>query len=730
VSETASSLRSYWRSVVGGARAAPPRISQWARDSWTGFRTRRRARADAVAAGQAPRHKHRTLAVVGGVLVTLVVAIVAFLYWFNWDRARGPIARFASARLYRTVSIDGHLKVHLLTWTPTVTVGGLRISQPAWAGKGDMIAINSVTASIRLTPLFHGQVILPLIDLEQPRFDILRNAQGQANWHFGSGKPSNGKAFKLPPIQQFIINDGRLRYSDAKLKLLVNSAIEAREKRSGPYAEGFHMDGKGTINGNPFLLKATGGPMINIDPGRPYPFKADVTGGQTRILADGAITKPFDFGNISTNLTVSGPDLNQLYMLTRLAMPNTPPYKLSGHLVRDQSEYRFTGINGRVGSSDLNGTLTVETKGRLTLTANLNSRILELADLMTVLGGAPSTKGPISAEQMAVAKTMKANRRLLPDATLQIDRLRSMDATLKYRATAVRSTTLPVRAAALDLKLDHGLLQLDPFKFQLVSGQVIGKASINGRTSTPVTDFDARLTGVSIQQFIKVSGPPPIEGLIQARARLHGTGDSVHKAAANSNGAITIVVPHGQIRQAFAELLGINAFKGLYMLLNKDNKQTDLRCAVANFKVSNGVAMADTVVVDTGVVKATGSGTINLGSEQLNLKIDGKTKQPRLVHLWAPITVTGPLAAPKPGVQLQNVAAQAGVAVALGAVLSPLAAILPFVDPGLGKDADCAGLVAEASSTGAPVKATFRPPPAEAAKAAAKSQAKITAAAR
>jgi hypothetical protein len=40
--------------------------------------------------------------------------------------------------------------------------------------------------------------------------------------------------------------------------------------------------------------------------------------------------------------------------------------------------------------------------------------------------------------------------------------------------------------------------------------------------------------------------------------------------------------------------------------------------------------------------------------------------------------------------------------------VSPLAAILPFVDPGLAKNADCAGLVSEAAQKGAPVKTARR----------------------
>ena len=264
----------------------------------------------------------------------------------------------------------------------------------------------------------------------------------------------------------------------------------------------------------------------------------------------------------------------------------------------------------------------------------------------------------------------------------------------------MRSPTLPVRQASLDMTLDHGVLSLKPFKFRLTRGEVTGTARIDGRKATPVTDFDARLSGVGIEQFIKTAGPPPVEGVIQARAKLRGPGASVHEAAAHADGTITIVVPKGKVRQAFAELLGINVGRGLMLLLNNDQKQTELRCAVADFQVKGGVARARNVVIDTGVVLTHGSGTVNLGDERIDLLLDGQTKKPRLLRVWAPITVTGPIVAPKPGVRAGKAVAQGGVAVALGALLSPLAAILPFVDPGLGKDADCAALIAGAPTKG------------------------------
>ena len=88
----------------------------------------------------------------------------------------------------------------------------------------------------------------------------------------------------------------------------------------------------------------------------------------------------------------------------------------------------------------------------------------------------------------------------------------------------------------------------------------------------------------------------------------------------------------------------------------------------------------------------------------MNLVLKGDTKKARLLHVFLPITIGGHLRSPTLGVQPAGVIAQGGAALALGALLTPLAAILPFVDPGLGKNADCSALMTEAKQTAAPVK--------------------------
>jgi hypothetical protein len=280
-----------------------------------------------------------------------------------------------------------------------------------------------------------------------------------------------------------------------------------------------------------------------------------------------------------------------------------------------------------------------------------------------------------------------------------------MDAVVRYRAASVQAGKLPLRGFALDLTLDHGLLVADPVSFSLPRGDLTAHVRLDARGAVPLTDIDARIVNLRMEDFLHGSGPPAVEGLVEARAKLHGSGGSVRQAAATADGALTVVAPHGEIRQALAELLGIDVIKGLGLYLTNNKSETGLRCAVADFRAAGGVLSARTLVLDTDPVLATGKGTIDLRTEAVDLTLQGRPKKFQLIRLNAPITITGRLRSPHIGVKPGAAPAQAAVAVALGVVLGPLAAILPFVDPGLAKNADCAGLTAQAQAKGAPVAA-------------------------
>jgi uncharacterized protein involved in outer membrane biogenesis len=408
---------------------------------------------------------------------------------------------------------------------------------------------------------------------------------------------------------------------------------------------------------------------------------------------------------------VEGSDLNNLYYLTGLSLPNTPPYRIAGALSRNGLTYDFKRFNGSVGDSDVSGDLSVLTGGeRPLLKAAIVSKRLDFDDLGSLVGAAPATgRGETaSAGQKVEGAQRAAGGLLLPTATLQVERIRAMDAEVTYRAAAVNAPRLPLRKVSLDLDLKKGVLNLNPISFGFSRGDLTGQIKLDASGKVPRTDADLRLSNGRLEEFVTIrnDGKPALEGVIAARIKLTGYGDSVHKAAASSDGAVTIVIPKGEIRQAFAELLGINASKGLLLLLSDSNKETSLRCGLADFKVAKGVMTAQQVVFDTGVVLAKGSGTIDLETERIDLRIDGDSKKTRLVRLFAPITIKGPLSQPKVGVELGRVAAQGGIAAILSGLLGPLGTLLPFVDPGLEKNADCIALMQEARTAPAPVRIT------------------------
>ncbi len=663
------------------------RFKGWSRETWTKVKTRRPSKKAALI----------TLGSIGGVLT----AFVLVLGLMDWNYLRGPVERIASDRLGRAVHIDGDLDVEILRWAPEVDVRGLRIANPAWA-KGDMTRIERLHFTVKLLPLLQGDVIMPLLQIEKPAVGLIREASGRNNWTFKKGSK---RPLSLPPIRRFEINNGALAIDDGMRKLVFRGRVTSSEIQDGKSVQAFKLLGDGTLNGAKFDLDLTGGPLLNVDPNRPYPFNARVSAGATRVAAQGTIKKPFNFAVFDTSLSVQGNDMADLYFLTGLAFPNTPPYEVSGQLARRTFTYSYNGLNGRVGDSDLHGDVEVQTlRKRPLMTASLTSRKLDFDDLATILGaGAQAKRGETaSPEQAATARKLAVSQRLFPDAPLRVERLRAMDAKVSYRAATVVSSQWPVRKASVDLTLQDAVLTMDPLVFGLDRGQLAGLVAINAKQNIPAVNMDVRLTGASVQEFIPANFKPLVSGGLVGRAKLAGSGLSVRDVAASSNGQVTLVVPSGEIRKGVAEMMGVNVLNALFA--DKADK-TPVRCAVADFKVTGGMMTAQTIVFDTGPVIVSGGGTINLKNEQMDIRVKGHPKKVRLLRLSLPLELQGPLRQPDFGVDPGAAVGQGAIAATLATILSPLAVILPFVDSGMADDANCKALIGEAGS-GAPKRQT------------------------
>ena len=649
---------SFWRTLEKGAR----RVGNWTYRFFNG--------TEVTAA--------RIAAWTIGLLFALIAAALAWLYFLDWNTMRGPVGRWASMKIGRPIRIDGNLKVDLFRLEPHVSASGVTVANPGWAKASHAAEIPHLALSFRLFPAIFGHAILPMVRFDHPNIRVVRLADGRTNWDFGDGNTG----WNLPPIHRLLVREGHITIND-HIRDLVFVGTVSSEETSGSRGSAFQLVGDGTLNKNKFAAEIHGGPLIHVDETRPYNFTADVRAGATHATADGAIVHPFHLGQFYAAMTLSGPNLADIYPLTGLVMPHTAAYRVKGTLTRDGSLYQFKDFAGTVGDSDLHGTLAIETAGgRPFLRGKVASRVLDFKDIGNLFG----TKS-----ERAVTSD-----KLLPDVPLHVERLKQMDASVDYDAATIRSRDFPLRGVHTHIELQDAVLTLQPLAFQFAYGRLSGMLKINARRTVAVTSVDARITDVRVEQFL---GPnPAATGMLEARARLTGSGNSVHKVASTANGPVTLVVPHGQFNAKVAEWTGINLLNALFI---GDKEQTNLRCAVAHFETRGGAMQTQSFVFDTEPVRIDGKGVLNLQDETMNMTIVGHPKEFRIGRLHAPITVTGTWTNPDVGIKPGGVVVQGLAAVVLG-FLFPPAAILPFVDPGLAKDANCSGLLSTASAQGAP----------------------------
>lgn len=641
-------------------------------------------------------HSHIVWKRIGIGAIAVAVAVVVFALTFDWNRLRGPIAQAITRKTGRPAEIDGNLAVHLLSWSPGLTIEGLKIGNPTWAQRPLMLDLPKLTVRISLPRLITGHLVITQLAAVAPRLDLERDAEGRASWEFGSagageGNPREAQG-KIPAIRQLDIAAGKIRFADRIRKLDLNADVSANERRGS--GGGFTLNGTGSLNSRPFRVDFSGSPLLDVAPDHAYSFESHIQAGDIDARATVRIAHPFDLTDTQASVSVSGQDLANGFYLTGLALPNTPPYRFSAEIRREGTNYQLDNVRGELGHSDIEGQLHVDTgRTRPKLTGSLKSKALNFPDLGASLG-APGGSG--------AAPAATRSSFLMPDADLQLNRVRGMDADVRYRADSVAATPgFPLHAVNFHVTLDDGLLRIDPVSFVLPQGEVGGAVSIDARAAVPESTVDLRLSQIDLGQIkTKAEADGPLGGTLVGRVDLHGPGASIHKFAAHMDGSVSLVIPSGTIRAAFAELTGINVAAGLGLLLTKDEKQSDIRCGVASFVAKDGMLDAKTVVIDTSHVLITGGGDVNFATEAVDFQIQGKPKQLRLVRLRTPIELGGSLQKPTVGVSATKLIEQAGAATALGVVLTPVAAVLAFVDPGLAKNANCAALTAGAGAGG------------------------------
>lgn len=617
--------------------------------------------------------------VLGVVLVLLAFAVVLY-NWSNWNLLKGPISRTVENKTGRQLQINGDLIMHL-RWPETrIKTSHLRFANPQWAEADDMVDVKNVSLKIHVPSLLKGAVVLTEVRLDQARVSLEKSVDGRKNWLLDRYQKNENSSLK---INALAVNKGQIDYLEPAQKTRVRAVISTTPSTTGS-GSGLVMEARGTFRGQTLKASGRGGNLLSLrDQTLAYPINIQGSIGSTTASAAGRVTNLMTFSTLDLNIELRGENLAQLYPLTGVVLPDTPPYKTKGRLIRDGKSWRYENFSGLIGKSDIAGTLSLDARKspRPFLKGTLNSKSLNFADL-----------GPLVGSQSAGAPVV-ARTRVLPTTPFRTERWNKMDADVTIKASSIiRNEALPINDLSTRLRLQNAKVTLDPLKFGVAGGTLSGFIRLDGNSKpiTATTDLKARKVQLG-RLFPKLESAKTSIGLVNGDIELKGRGDNVAAMLGSADGRFALVLNEGEISKFMMEAVGLHILEMLRIKLAGD-RNVKIHCGIVDFGVKDGVMQSRTMMLDTDITRLNAGGNINLRNETLDLTLTQKSKKLSLVALRAPIHVRGSLAKPKASVDKGTLATR-GIGAALLGAVNPLLALIPLVETGKNQNNECARLI-------------------------------------
>ena len=638
-----------------------------------------------------------------------------------------------------------------------VRAASIEIGAPSWSPTPHTVLARDADLKLGYLDLWrawHGAP-LHIRDLEASSLDALleRREDGRASWQFGKKKPDDAdKDASLPTFGRLAVGDGHVLYIDqvlpagidARFALSDGSApargaaasvpsaatspaatgASAATAASGAASSGIFIRAGGAAGtakvadsvslapGESGLrLKAVGQYRklpVRIDLGtagvlgffgdgaeaKAQPLSLRALIGRSQVSFDGTTLDPLHFTGLKGRFKLSGPSLAAVGDALGITLPTTPPFDTHGTLAKDGGLWKAVFEAASIGKSRLDGAFTYDKRRKVPLLAGrLGGSRLLLADLGPAVGAPAPGSAPA---------TSGASGRVIPDKKFDLPSLRAMDANIVVDNGTFDSGTdilEPLHPARAHILLADGVLTIADFEGVAAQGKLAGYLQLDGRAEHALWTADMRLLGVNLAQFLHIKrkgdAPPYLSGKLDALVKVKGSGRSAAEILGSLDGDLRMHLRDASLSHLVIEVAGLDVAQALGVMFKGDESMR-IKCNVADLDIVKGIAKPKVFVINTDVTTIWIDGTVSLRDESLDLRAVVSPKNFSPLTLRTPVHVKGTFSKPAVSLELGKLAGKAGAA-GLLALLNPLAAIIPFIDPGSRKsaaeaDSECAAL--------------------------------------
>lgn len=211
--------------------------------------------------------------------------------------------------------------------------------------------------------------------------------------------------------------------------------------------------------------------------------------------------------------------------------------------------------------------------------------------------------------------------RVIPDLPLPLGALRSADADLDLGIASLTAGGAAWRDIAAKVALQAGKGRIAPFRASGPGGRLEGELTADAAAATPSLRLAARSAGLDLAALQRALGRPVmVSGQAQIDLDLGGQGAGLRAVAATLSGHFGLAMVDATIEPALTGPVG-QALRQRVPILPPIPQQLPVECVALRAEATDGTLRIGTLLVDAPAAKVAGSGTINLATEAIALRL-------------------------------------------------------------------------------------------------------------
>ena len=245
-----------------------------------------------------------------------------------------------------------------------------------------------------------------------------------------------------------------------------------------------------------------------------------------------------------------------------------------------------------------------------------------------------------------------------PEKPFDLSALKKLNLQGKLHIGSLKAANVKTSNININVKARNGVLNVDPLSAKLYDGSLSGNITVNAARAKPSFAVKQTLSGINIGPLLNDAAKVGmLEGKGKVALNVTTRGNTVTALKQALNGSMSVDLHDGAIK-------GINIAKKLreaQAMFGKGGgttqtqtanqaEKTDFSQLKASFKINNGVAHNNDLLMMSPLLRVTGSGDIDIGHDSLNYvtkaklvgSLQGQGGQSNLSGVTVPVRLSGP----------------------------------------------------------------------------------------